>query len=276
MTNRTAVITGGTSGLGEVTALTLAKEGWQVFIVGRDAERGKQVMDRSEGRVTFYAADLFSLHDVARLAKVLVEAAPRIDLLVNNAGGSFSRDVRTVDGLERTFALNVAAPFLLTEGLLPALAAAKGRVVNVVTGVPNGAKASLEQLAGEKAGPGMGQYIRAKLALIAVTREQARRFAAQGVTVVALHPGIIPGTRFGNELPAAIRTVANGMAKLFGFGSTPEQAAERYLKVGTGPVEDGGFYREGKLSPPPPFVAQGAFAEALWARLAQLAPRAAN
>ena len=89
---KTAVVTGGTSGLGEAATQALAKAGWRILIVGRDATRGAQVARTAGNGAKFFSADLFSLADVNRLAEALRHAAPRIDLLVNNAGGSFQKD----------------------------------------------------------------------------------------------------------------------------------------------------------------------------------------
>ncbi len=272
---KTAVITRATSGLGEAAALALARSGHRVLLVGRDAERGAQVVregarrSRRRGR-KFLPADLFSLadDDRARLAERLRAAAPQLDLLVNNAGGSFSALSRTKDGFERTFALNVAAPFALVEALLEPLARAHGRVVNVVTGVPRGARATIAELTSPGAKAGMGGYIRCKLALLALTRAWQRRYGDRGLTFVALHPGIIPGTRFGQETPAWLRAIGEAIARLFRLSSTRDQAAARYLRVATGPVDGGGFYYEGALRPPPIQAEDAAFAEGLRAALA--------
>ena len=272
---RIAVVTGATSGLGEAAALALAGAGWQVFVVGRDPARAAATVAKARaagGTAEFVGADLFALADVRRLAGELRRRAPRIDLLINNAGGNFMKREITGDGLERSFALNVAAPFVLTEGLLPSLAAAGGRVVNVVTGVPKGARATIEQLAGPDAGAGMGAYIRAKLALQTLTIEQQRRHGARGVSFVSLHPGIIPGTRFGAEMPGFVRAIGEFIARLFRLSSTLAQAAERFVRVGTQAVEGGGFYKEGTLAAPPTQAQDPAFAAALWQRLAALTP----
>jgi NAD(P)-dependent dehydrogenase (short-subunit alcohol dehydrogenase family) len=273
-TQKTAVITGATSGLGEAAALALAQQGHRVILVGRDAGRGAEVVRRvraAGGDAEFLAADLFSLKDVARLAGAIRERAPRLDVLVNNAGGSFSALVQTKDGFERTFALNVAAPYALVEALLEPLAKASGRVVNVVTGVPRKARATLAELVGPGAKAGMGGYIRSKLALLTLTRAWQRRYGARGVTFVALHPGIIPGTRFGQETPAWIRAIGEAIARLFRLSSTRDQAAARYLRAATGPVDAGGFYYEGTLRPPPIQAEDEAFAEGLRAALAPAA-----
>jgi len=275
-TKRTAVVTGATSGLGEAAAVALAKAGWRVLVVGRDAARGAEVVARAKaagGEAEFLAADLLSLADVRRVAREIRARAPSLELLVNNAGGTFGPKELTGDGLERTFALNVAAPFVLTEALVEALGAGHGRVLNIVTGVPKGAKATMDQLAGAESGAGMSSYIRAKLALGALTHEQQRRYASKGITAVSLHPGVIPGTGFGQDMPAFLRSFGGGVAKLFGFASTHEQAADRYVQVGTGPVEPAGFYAQGKLEPAPVQAQDPAFAGQLWSKLEEVSGR---
>jgi NAD(P)-dependent dehydrogenase (short-subunit alcohol dehydrogenase family) len=264
---KTAIVTGATSGLGEAATLALAREGFDVIAVGRDRARGESVVERARAlgaKCEFVAADLFSRDGVDQLAVTLRAKAPRVDLLVNNAGGSFVRDERTKDGLERTVALNLDAAWRLTEGLLAPLAEARGRVINVVTGLQNFMKASPEQLFGPTAAAGNGQYIRAKLGLMAVTLEQQKRYGDRGVTFVALHPGIIPETRFGAEMPAFMRKLGPFIARLFRIASTPEQAAARYVKLATEAVEPGGFYYEGKLRPPPRFATNALFTAGVW------------
>lgn len=266
-------MTGGTSGLGEAAALALAREGWRVLVVGRDATRGSDVAKRAGNGSEFIAADLFSLTDVRRLAGELARRAPSLDLLVNNAGGVFSAGAPTVDGLERTFALNVAAPHVLTEGLLEPLAAAEGRVINVVTGIADGFKAELDQVAGAKAKGGMFGYVRNKLALLALTRAQQQKYAARGITFVALHPGIIPTTRFGHTLEGFFNpftTIGPFFAKLFRFGVTEQVAAARYVKLAQdSQVEGAGYYFEGALRPGPKLALDAGFVDSVWTLASQ-------
>jgi NAD(P)-dependent dehydrogenase (short-subunit alcohol dehydrogenase family) len=263
---KTAVVTGGTSGLGEAATLALAQAGWRVLVVGRDAQRGNDVARRAGNGSEFLNADLFSLSDVRRLAGEIARRAPALDVLVNNAGGVFSAGPATVDGLERTFALNVAAPHVLTEALLPQLAAAKGRVINVVTGIQNGFSARLEQIVGPKATGGMFAYVRNKLALLTLTRAQQQQYASRGITFVALHPGIIPTTRFGTTMTGfnPFTTIGPLFAKLFRFGDSAEVAAKRYVTAATEPLEGGGYYYEGKLRPAPKQALEQSFVDAVW------------
>jgi NAD(P)-dependent dehydrogenase (short-subunit alcohol dehydrogenase family) len=270
-----AIITGATSGLGEAATLALAREGFDLIAVGRDAARGASVVERARAlgaKVEFVSADLFSRADTDRLAALLREKAPKIDVLINNAGAMFARRDRTADGVEATVALNLQAPWRLTEGLLEPLSAAKGRVINIVTGLQNFMKASPEQLFGANVETSNGQYMRSKLALMAVTLEQQRRYHDRGITFVALHPGIILETRFNAEMPALMKKLGPFIVRLLGLASTPEQAAARYVALATGALEPGGFYYEGKLRPAPRFAANAAFAASVWDALASAAP----
>lgn len=272
METKTAAVTGATSGLGQAAALALGQAGWRVLVIGRDATRGAEVAKQAGNGSEFLAADLFSLADVRRLAAEVKTRAPALQLLVNNAGGVFSKGAPTVDGLERTFALNVAAPFTLTEGLLDALEAGAGRVVNVVTGIQDGFSTKLEQVVGPKASGGMFAYIPNKHVLLALTRAQQQRYQARGLTFVALHPGLIPTTRFGQSMTGfnPFTTLGPFFSKLFGLGVTDTEAASRYLKVGTEAVEGGGFYFEGVLRPGPKQARDAAFLEQVWEQLKQV------
>ena len=136
MSGRTVLITGGTAGIGKATALGLARLGAQVAITGRDRGRAedavREIRAAAGGRVTAFVADLSSQAEVRRLAGEALLALPRIDVLVNNVGGYWNTRHLTADGLERTFALNHLAPFLLTNLLLDRLRrSGPARVVTV-------------------------------------------------------------------------------------------------------------------------------------------------
>jgi retinol dehydrogenase-14 len=269
-----AVVTGATSGLGRAAAEALAIRGFRVLIVGRDHARGGEAVDvirSAGGRAELVLGDLFTVAGTQAVARDILARAPAIDLLINNAGGAFGRDAKTADGLERTFALNVLAPFVLTELLIDALAARRGRVVNVVTAVPKGAKTTIDAIAGDKAHAGLQSYIKNKLALVTLTIELQRRYGARGVSFASLHPGVIPGTRFGSDSPGLFMKIGPMIAKLIGITSSLETAAERFVTIGTGPVEAGGFYHEGKLREAPRQAQDPAFAASLRTTLETLA-----
>ncbi|MCA9684881.1 MAG: SDR family NAD(P)-dependent oxidoreductase, partial [Myxococcales bacterium] len=149
--NRTAVVTGATSGLGRAAALALSKEGFHIIAVGRDQARGQEVVGEiheAGGSAELVTGDLLTAAGTQAVADEILSRTSAIHLLINNAGGAFNSDERTPDGLERTFALNVLAPHVLTEALLEALSAGEARVVNVVTAVPARASTSVAAIAG--------------------------------------------------------------------------------------------------------------------------------
>ena len=198
--DRHVVITGATSGLGLATAATLAARGAELTLVARDRVKAKRVaqdLKRRYGnaRIHVEIADLSLLADVrALVARLLAKGRP-IDVLVNNAGALINPREETTEGLEKSFALLLVGPYVLTEGLKPLLkqaAAERGgaRVVNVLSGGMYTQKAHVEDLESKRGEySGSVAYARAKRALMIVTEEWARRWAKDGIVVNAMHPG---------------------------------------------------------------------------------------
>ena len=204
MYGKTCVITGATSGIGLAAAEALAARGASLALVGRDRSRAEAALARVRAaargvRATVHYADLTRLAEVRRLGAELLATHPRIDVLVNNAGALFQQREVTKDGLERTFALNHVAYFLLTQLLRERLAAsAPARVVSVASRAHEGAVLDLEDLNLERGYSGWTAYRRSKLANILFTRELARGLAGTGVTANCLHPGFV-ASRFGDN-----------------------------------------------------------------------------
>jgi NAD(P)-dependent dehydrogenase (short-subunit alcohol dehydrogenase family) len=195
--DRTVLVTGGTGGIGRATADGLARTGARVGIVGRDLARARSVATEiaaasGNPAVDAYAADMSSQAEVRRLAGEVLAACPRLDVLVNNVGGYWATRHATVDGLERTFALNHLAPFLLTELLLDRLrASAPARVVTVSSADHAGGRIDFDDLQAERSYSGPRAYGQSKLANVMFTYELARRLAGSGVTATVLHPGVV-------------------------------------------------------------------------------------
>lgn len=206
MAGKTVLITGGTGGIGKATAIGLATMGAQVAVVGRDAERTRAaVTDIAAASANLaidgYVADLSSQAEVRRLAAEVLDAYPRLDVLVNNVGGFWATRHVTADGLERTFAVNHLAGFLLTELLLKRLeASAPSRIVTVSSGAQSMGRLDFDDLQGERAYSGQKAYNASKLANVMFTYELARRLQGTGVTATVLHPGVTR-TAFGSEDP---------------------------------------------------------------------------
>ena len=198
MEGKTCLITGGSDGIGFVAALELARMGAQVVIVGRNAVKTKDAVDRiiketGNHSVRYLLADLSSQGDVRRLAEQVKEQLPRLDVLLNNAGAIFLSNRRSVDGIEMTFALNHLGYFLLTTLLLDLLKdSAPARIVNVSSsshGSPG--KFRLEELPKPGSNGGYRAYGRSKLCNILFTYELARRLEGSDVAVNTLHPGLV-------------------------------------------------------------------------------------
>ena len=207
MAGRTVVVTGATSGIGRATALGLSTMGAHVAITGRDRDRteaaAREIRAAGGGQVDMFVADMSSQAEVRRLADELLQTLPRIDVLVNNVGGYWDTRHVTADGLERTFALNHLAPFLLTNLLLDRLKkSAPARVVTVASNAQSLGRIEFDDLQDELSYSGTRAYNQSKLANVLFTYELARRLRDTSVTANALHPGVV-NTSFGAEDPAA-------------------------------------------------------------------------
>jgi NAD(P)-dependent dehydrogenase (short-subunit alcohol dehydrogenase family) len=191
---KTIVVTGATAGIGQQTAISLARQGACVVVTGRDATRGSagvEAIRRESGStdVHLVLGDLTRRADILRLATDLQRQFPRVDVLINNAGAFANAFEKTSDGLELCFAVNVAAPYLLTKSLLPALTAARpARVINVTGGRPN-SPLDADNLQAEKGFQGLSTYDHSKRAADAMSLALARELAPLGVSLNVVYPG---------------------------------------------------------------------------------------
>ena len=237
MKGKTVVITGGTSGIGEIAAEQLAQMGGRIVLIARDKSRGEATLARLRERApglahTVYYADLTRIPEMKRVAAQIAESEPRIDVLINNTGAMFGSRQLTGDGLEYTFALNHMAYFVVTEGLRERLqASAPARVINTSSGAHRGARLDFDDLQLVKDFSAMKAYGRSKLCNILFTRELARRLHGTGVTANCLHPGFV-ATRFGDQSGGTISRVF-GLAKLFAM--SPKKGAETLVYLASSP-----------------------------------------
>ncbi len=237
MTGRTVLVTGGSGGIGRATALGLAAMGADIAIVGRDADRteaaGREIRLAGSGRVDVFVGDLSSQAEVRRLAEEVLVCLPRVDVLLNNAGGYWNSRHVTADGLEHTFALNHLAPFLLTDLLLERLTQSpSGRVVTVSSNAQAMGRIDFDDLQGEQSYSGARAYNQSKLANVLFTYELARRLRGTRVTANALHPGVV-STDFGGEDPGATQRLL--VPVLRPFLKSPTQGAAMSIHVAASP-----------------------------------------
>jgi NAD(P)-dependent dehydrogenase (short-subunit alcohol dehydrogenase family) len=241
MEGKTVLITGGTGGIGLATATALGAKGARVGITGRDRPRAEHaaglIANAGGGTVDVFVADMSSTAEVRRLAEEVLGTYPRLEVLVNNVGGFWAHRHVTAEGMERTFALNHLAPFLLTNLLLERLvSSAPARIVTVSSGAQSMGKIDFQDLMGEAKYSGQRAYNQSKLANVMFTYELARRLEGTGVTATVLHPGVT-STGFGAEDTAPGWGPVIAVMRL--FMKKPEQGAETSVYLASSPDVEG-------------------------------------
>ncbi len=198
MTGRTVLVTGASDGIGAEAARVLAERGATVLVTGRSADKLAPVAE-AVGTAPL-VADFASFDDVRRLAAEVAERVPTIDVLLNNAGGTFATSKVTADGHEPNFQINHLSPFLLTHLLRPTLVAAgSSLVINTASIANNLGKVVLDDLDNERRKTGENTaYATSKLMNILFTRGIAQRWADDGIVAVAVHPGAVASS-FGSS-----------------------------------------------------------------------------
>jgi NAD(P)-dependent dehydrogenase (short-subunit alcohol dehydrogenase family) len=270
MLAKTVLVTGGTNGIGLVTARELARMGAQVTIVSRNAEKCAKVAEairtKTGNPVDFIAADLSTLAGINEAAAAFKHrhTHTHLQVLVNNAGALFFRKELTSDGYERTFALNHLNYFLLTILLLDLLkASAPARIVNVSSGAHLKASIDFDNLQGEESYQMMKAYGQSKLANVLFTYELARRLKGSGVTVNALHPGTVAtGFARNNGLLFNLGTKVAGL-----FFRKPAQGAQTSIYLASSPEVEGvtgKYFFDCQAVESSPLSQDQALAERLW------------
>jgi len=238
MKDKVCIVTGANTGIGKVTARSLAASGATVVMVCRDKQKGEAARDEikqktGNQKVELMIADLSSQAQIRKLADDFKARYNRLDLLVNNAGLYLPKRTLTVDGLETTFAVNHLAYFLLTNLLLDLLKqSALSRIVNVSSGAHHYGKVEFDNLQGEREYKGFAAYSNSKLENVLFTRELARRLEGIGVTANSLHPGAV-ATNIFRRLPKPIEWLIKA------FTLSPEKGAETSIYLATSPEVEG-------------------------------------
>jgi NAD(P)-dependent dehydrogenase (short-subunit alcohol dehydrogenase family) len=202
LAGRRVLVTGATSGIGERTAHNLSVLGGEILVNGRAPSKVDAVVSglrREGGMVSGFTADLTDRSALRSLVEDLASRYSALDVLINNAGAVFSERKETTSGSERTFALNVEAPFLLTELLLPLLAkSGHGRVVTVSSAAHRSGRMHFDDLDLRRGYSTWKAYGQSKLGVLLLNHQQALVHRALPVTFNACHPGFVR-SRFGDE-----------------------------------------------------------------------------
>ena len=271
---KVAIVTGASSGIGLYTALGLARAGMRVIMTGRSRDRTDAARDfvtarAADAQIETALADFASLAAVRRLADEILSRHQRIDVLVNNAGLLSPGYRLSEDGYEMTFAINHLAPFLLTNLLLNRLkASAPARVVTVSSSAHRGERIDLATIAGSQGWSRRRAYGRSKLCNILFTRELARRLEGADVVAMCLHPGVV-ATGFGQR--GGVVELGWRLAKPFMISA--EKGAETSVFLATVPDPspfNGGYLVNKRLERPDPAALDDGMARRLWEESARL------
>lgn len=261
LNSKTALVTGGSSGIGYHTALALARLGAVVYITGRDPSRGRNAqaeIRKAAGhrRVHFIAADACTVGGNQELARQIREKTNQLHILVNNVGGLYNDRWVTADVYEATLAMNFVGPFALTEALLPLLRqSAPARVVNVTSAGYTMWQGDLfEDIHSCNSFSGVDAYNRSKYLNLLWTLALAHRLEGSGIVANALHPGTAwTDMTKGNEpriLPAGMRVLWPIFRLLQRIGSA-EKVAQTSIYLASAPeaADFNGRYFESNTRP---------------------------
>ena len=241
MNGKVCLVTGATDGIGKVSARVLADLGAKVIIVGRNPEKSAIVLAELRSisgneNIDLLMADLAVMQEVRDLAEQVISRYDRIDVLLNNAGGYFTKHEITSDGLEMTFALNHMSYFLLTNKLMELLKySAPARIVNVSSDAHYGVDMEFENLNGEQEYKAWKAYQKSKLANVLFTYELLKKVPAD-ITVNCLHPGFV-ATNFGHNNGGFVGPVLKIAQRISAIN--PEEGAETSIFLCSSPEVKG-------------------------------------
>lgn len=246
------IITGGNSGIGYQAAKQLADKGWQVTIFCRSKERAESacetiISETGNSHVSYLLADLSDLTSTKTAIENYIQTQGALDVLINNAADfdlSIKQPVLTKDGLEKQFATNVVAPFLLSQSFIPLLKESEsGRILNIssqgLQAYPF-IKLNFDNLKGEQSYTPSKTYYQNKLALLMLTLAMRARY--KDVTIQAIR---VPSVKVDMKRYSHLSSFMKNLYKLKSrFSISPEEMAQTYVALATGNSYNGFLYNE--------------------------------
>jgi NAD(P)-dependent dehydrogenase (short-subunit alcohol dehydrogenase family) len=223
---QTIIVTGSNSGIGKEAALNLANLGHRILMLCRDSEKSKQaqkeiIAQTGNENIFLLPVDLSDPRSIRAAVEKIKSQSQVIDVLVNNAGLYKVKREETTNGVEMTFAVNFLAPFMLSQMLLENLeAGGNGRIINVVSELYKNGSIKFDDLMMKTRYKAGDAYANSKLASVLYTIELAKRTRDKGITVTALHPGVLATNSF-RDYPNFIMKIVNL------FLENPKKGGER-------------------------------------------------
>lgn len=269
MKKKTIVLTGANSGIGFAAAKAFANDGHRVIMVCRNQQKAEsamaEILDQSpEAKLDLVLADLSLMKDVRKAAESIALLAPRIDVLINNAGIYLKDRMVTDEGIETVWAVNHLAPLLLTTLLRPQLKAAENaRVITLSSWGHWFGSLHFDNLQGERRWQPMDAYGRAKLANIMTGIELGKRMEDDGISVYTVHPGAI-ASNFAGENGGVMRL---GMKLIWPFLGSSESGADTVVWLATVEkleIPTGSYVVKRKKSRPRPLATNKQASDTLW------------
>lgn len=264
------LVTGGTSGIGKEIVRKLASIGAMIIFTVRDIEKGEKVKkeiieETGNNNVEYLLCDLASLSSIRECVGEFKKRYQRLDVLINNAGVLPQERQESKDGIELNLAVNFLAPFLLTNLLLPLLKqSTPSRIINVSSSMHKEGIINFADLESKRSFGKYKAYAQSKLALLLFTKKLARDLKGSGVTVNALHPGVV-GTEMTMQNVREMNPVAAFIFKRTLI--TPAQGAETSVYLATSlDVADvsGEYFDKKKIVPTSPIASDEELANELW------------
>lgn len=268
---RICLITGANSGIGRITALELAKKGFDIIMLCRNLEKSRPVRDEIKQvsqtkKVDLLQCDIADFASVRQAAREVIDRYDHLDVLVNNAGLFIEKEQFSPQGIELTFATNHLGPFLLTNLLLDLLRRGENARIVTVSSVAHRFNGGfkLDELSKPKSYSGWGAYGASKLANILFSKELAERLLDDGITSNSLHPGGV-NTNFGSDISSMTGLLFKALKPFF---ITPEEGAETSVYLASSPeVEQvtGLYFAKKKPATPGSDARSDYNAKRLWA-----------
>jgi NAD(P)-dependent dehydrogenase (short-subunit alcohol dehydrogenase family) len=263
------LITGGTSGLGFYTALTLAEDpNNKILLIGSNKVKGVKAVEEiikktKNKKIKYLEGDLSSIKQISMIAKNLIKE--KFDILINNAGALYFSRMESIDKIEKTFALNHLSYFALTNLLLQNKNIKRGgRIINVASGAHKGIDIDFEDLETKKNYNGWFVYKKSKLCNILFTRKLSKFTSDKNITVNCLHPGFVK-TEFGKNNSGILGLIIKLLMNLFAI-KLEEGAKTIIYLVNSNEVNEvtGKYFYKSQIIEPSSFAQNQKSADRLW------------